>query len=139
MTKIMAQIRINKPEYSVANLRANSNAIEERDFPEEQQSSAISDAAIPKIGVNNTDYDTSQKQEISQPLETENSRKVVGIYSDFYLNPLCSQKLTGQESSQRLFPQTKTKDQECVAYRHSTAPTHAIVGAETKGQMYGPN
>ena len=35
--KIMAQIRINESEYSVANLRANPNAIE-RDFPEEQHS-----------------------------------------------------------------------------------------------------
>ena len=38
VTKIMAQIRINKSEHSVANLRANSNVIEERDIPEEQQS-----------------------------------------------------------------------------------------------------
>ena len=35
-------------------------------------------------------------------------KKSLRKYSDFYLDPPCSQKLPGQKSSQRLFPQTKT-------------------------------
>jgi len=74
------------------------------------------DAAIPEMGGDNTDYDTRHKifntiqkqenEEISQ-LEID-FKKSLRKYSDFYLDPPCSQKLPGQKSSQRLFPQTKT-------------------------------
>ena len=75
LIKIMAQIRTKKPE-SVDNLRANSNAIEERDFREEQQSTTTLGPAIPEMGGDNTDtkqINAIQKQEeISQIDNSEN-------------------------------------------------------------------
>ena len=86
-------------------------------FRQAETDATALDAALPEMGGDNTNYDTRQmifntiqkqeKEEISQ-LEIDNSRKVVRKYSDFYLDPPCSQKLPGQDSSQRLFPQTKT-------------------------------
>ena len=95
LIKIMAQIRTRKPE-SVANPRANSNAIEERDFPEEKQSTTTLGAAIPEMGGDNTDTEQikaiQKQEEISLISLIDNSGNVVRKYSELYLDLSCDLK-----------------------------------------------
>ena len=96
LIKIMAQIRSEKSEFYVANLRANSNAIEERDFPEEQQSTTTLGAAIPEMGGDNTDTEQikaiQKQEEISLISLIDNSGNVVRKYSELYLDLSCDLK-----------------------------------------------
>merc|ERR1719318_1717934 len=112
MIKIMAQIRTKKSENSVANnLRAKSNAVEEKDFPEERQFTNTLSAAIPEMGGDIPDYDARQINTIQEKEEKEisqnaNSRKLVRKSSEFYPDQSCDLK----KSSQRMFlTQTKTR------------------------------
>ena len=66
LKKIMAQIRTNRSEYTVANIRAKSNAVEKKDFPEEQQFTNTLSAAIPEMGGNIPDYDARQINTIQE-------------------------------------------------------------------------
>ena len=90
----MAQIRSEKSEFYVANLRANP--IEGRDFPEEQQSTTTLGAAIPEMGGDNTDTEQikaiQKQEEISLISLIDNSGNVVRKYSELYLDLSCDLK-----------------------------------------------
>merc|ERR1719318_1776429 len=98
MIKIMAQIRTEKSENSVANhLRAKSNAVEEKDFPEEQQFTNTLSAAIPEMGGDIPDCDARQIHAIQEKEEkkisqTEDLRKFVRKSSEFYPDQSCDLK-----------------------------------------------
>ena len=85
------KFRTKKPE-SVA----NSNAIEERDFPEEKQSTTTLGAAIPEMGGDNTDTEQikaiQKQEEISLISLIDNSGNVVRKYSELYLDLSCDLK-----------------------------------------------